>query len=58
MRFVDRNALIAAIDELHEATFEVFRPEARHLAAALGWEQPDRAPDGQWLRAALDAALR
>ena len=57
-RCYDREALITAIDELHEATFEVFRPEARRLAAALGWTDDTVEPDSDWLCARLDEVLR
>jgi hypothetical protein len=56
---IDREALIDAIDALHEATFETFRPEAHHLAKALGWDNGNKyTPTGEWLRERLDEALR
>lgn len=66
MSAADRDALVAAIDELHELSWT--RGEMGHgsharaadaLARALGWDgEPGTTPDGHWLRSALNEALR
>ena len=55
---IDREALIAAIDELHEGAIEDHWAEAERLVEALGWQRGSDGPDGQWIRARLDEALR
>lgn len=56
---IDREALIDAIDELHMGAVEHHWAEAQRLATALGWpEFSGDIPDGQWIRARLNEALR
>jgi hypothetical protein len=55
---IDRDALIDVIDELHEEACISGRPLADRLAAALGWDNPDKWPEGPWIRERLDEALR
>jgi hypothetical protein len=56
-RDVDRDALIAAIDKLHEEGCVEGLPAAHRLSAALGWDNPDEWPEGPWIRARLDEAI-
>ena len=56
---IDRDALIAVIDSMHEGAAERYWAEAEELARALGWpDGSDRKPNGAWIRARLDEALR
>jgi hypothetical protein len=58
----DREALIAALDKLHEEGCVTSHPAAykaaQRVSVALGWEDPVEWPDGQWIRAALREVLR
>lgn len=63
---VDRERLVAAVDELHERAWargEDGSPTDRHLAdalaRALGWPGGHgTTPDGHWLRTRLAEVLR
>jgi hypothetical protein len=55
---IDRDALIAAIDKLHEEGCVEGLPAAYRLSAALGWDNPDEWPEGPWIRDRLDEAIR
>jgi hypothetical protein len=55
---LDRAALIAAIDKLHEEGCVNGEPAAHRLSAALGWDDPDEWPEGDWIRARLHEAIR
>lgn len=61
MRY-DREALIAAIDKMHDECYVASHPAAyaaaQKVSAALGWTDPVEWPDGQWIRAALRKVFR
>lgn len=55
----DRDAVIEAIDKLHEDGDWNGWVQAENLARALGWTKTNaEGPDGRWLRARLNEVLR
>lgn len=54
----DRAGLIRALDKLHEEGCLMGWTAASDMATALGWEDKDEWPDGQWIRGALHEVLQ
>lgn len=55
---IDREALIDAINELHDGAIDHHWAEAERLVEALGWQRGSGGPDSRWIRARLNEALR